>query len=61
MMTKLEKVMNDRGMSQAELARRLQITRQCVCIAVKNGIRNAAAASRYAAVLRCQAIDLIEV
>ena len=60
-MTKLEKMIQYRGLSQAEVARRLQVSRQCVCLAVKKGIRTAAAASRYAAVLSCQAIDLIEI
>ena len=60
-MTKLKKVMKDRGLKQVDVARRLNISRQCVCLAEKKGIRNVAAALRYAAALGCQAIDLIEV
>ncbi|MBP5531570.1 MAG: hypothetical protein J6Y54_06050 [Lentisphaeria bacterium] len=60
-MTKLKKMMLRRGMKQVEVARKMQISRQCVCIAEKKGIRNAAAAERYAAALSCAAIDLIEV
>ena len=60
-MTQLEKMIRSRGLNQAEVARRLQVSRQCVCIAVKRGVRNAAAATRYAAVLDCRAIDLIEI
>lgn len=60
-MTKLEKMIHHRGLSQAELARRMRVSRQCVCLAVKKGIRNAAAATRYAEALNCHALDLIEV
>ena len=58
-MTKLQDMRKKRGLRQAELARRLQVSRQCVCIAEKKGIRNADAAERYAQVLQCRPADLI--
>ncbi len=60
MMTKLQDMRKKRGLRQAELARRLQVSRQCVCIAEKKGIRNADAAERYAQVLQCRPADLME-
>ena len=59
-MTKLQDMRKKRGLRQAELARRLQVSRQCVCIAEKKGIRNADAAERYAQVLQCRPADLME-
>ena len=60
-MTKLKKMMLRCGMKQVEVARKMRVSRQCVCIAEKKGIRNVAAAERYAAALGCPAIELIEV
>ena len=52
-MTRLRQIKEATGMKSAELARRMNITRQCVCIAERKGIRNVAAARRYAAALGC--------
>lgn len=59
-MTKLQEIRQKCGIRQSELAQRLNITRQCVCIAEKKGIRNVEAAKRYAAKLDCNPLDLIE-
>lgn len=59
-MTKLQDMRKKRGFRQAELARQLQVSRQCVCIAEKKGIRNADAAERYASVLHCRPEELME-
>lgn len=52
-MSQLKKKREALGVKSIELARRMNITRQCVCIAEKKGIRNVAAAKRYAAALNC--------
>ena len=52
-MTQLKKKRESLGVKSIELARRMNITRQCVCIAEKKGVRNVAAAKRYAAALNC--------
>ena len=59
-MTNLKKMMLARGLRQAEVARRLRVSRQCVCLAEKKGIRNAAAAIRYAKALGCRPDELID-
>ena len=52
-MTKLKQQRELIGLKSVELARRMNITRQCVCIAERKGIRNISAAKRYAAALGC--------
>ena len=52
-MSQLKKKRESLGVKSIDLARRMNITRQCVCIAEKKGIRNVAAAKRYAAALNC--------
>ena len=52
-MTKLKQKREQVGLKSSELARRMNISRQCVCIAERKGIRNVAAAKRYAAALNC--------
>ena len=59
-MTRLRQLKEASGLKSAELARRMNITRQCVCIAEKKGIRNAAAARRYAAALGCDWRELLD-
>ena len=59
-MTKLKKIRLSRKIKAIEVAKRLNITRQSVCIAEKKGIRNASAARRYAAVLGCDWRDLFD-
>ena len=59
-MTRLRQLKEASGLKSAELARRMNITRQCVCIAEKKGIRNVAAAQRYAAALGCDWRELLD-
>ena len=59
-MTKLKKIRLSRKIKAIEVAKRLNITRQSVCIAEKKGIRNASAARRYAAVLGCDWRELFD-
>ncbi len=59
-MTRLRQIKEASGIRSAELARRMNITRQCVCIAEKKGIRNVAAAQRYAAALGCDWRELLD-
>lgn len=59
-MTKLQEMRKKRGIRPAELARRLNVFPSSICIAEKKGIRNAGAAERYAAVLRCRPEELME-
>lgn len=59
-MTNLKKMMLARGLKQVEVARRMRISRQCVCLAEKKGIRNRAAAIRYAAAIGCNPGELID-
>lgn len=59
-MTRLRQIKEATGVKSAELARRMNITRQCVCIAERKGIRNVAAAKRYAAALNCDWRELLD-
>lgn len=59
-MTKLQEMRKKRGIRPAELARRLNVSRSCICIAEKKGIRNADAAERYAVVLQCRPEELMD-
>ena len=59
-MTKLKEKRTEKGIKGAELARRLGISRSCVNIAEKKGIRNAATAARYANVLNCRPEEIME-
>ena len=59
-MTQLKKIRIARGLKACILAKRLNITRQCVCIAEKKGIRNVNTAKRYAAALGCDWRELLD-
>ncbi len=59
-MTKLREMRIKKGIRSAELARRLSLARATVCIAEKKGLRNSAAARRYAAALGCLPEEVIE-
>lgn len=59
-MTKLKKIRERRGLRAADLARLLGVSRACVSVAEKKGIRNAGAADRYAAALNCRPEELME-
>lgn len=59
-MSKLYAMRKQRGLCAAELARRLNVCRSSVSIAEKKGIRNSAAAKRYAVVLECDWRDLLD-
>ena len=48
-MTKLKKIRKESGFSAAELARKLGVTRGCVSLAERKGIRTPRAAAKYAA------------
>lgn len=48
-MTKLKQIRLETGISAAEVARKLRVTRGCVCIAEKKGLRTPRAAAKYAA------------
>ena len=47
-MTQLKKIRQEAGITAAELARRLHVTRGCVCLAEKTGIRTPRTAAKYA-------------
>lgn len=59
-MTKLKQVRLARKIKAIEVAKRLGITRQSVCIAERKGVRNASAARRYAEVLGCDWRELFD-
>lgn len=59
-MTALGRLRKQARISQAELARRMKISRAAVNIAEKKGIRNVAAAERYAAILLCRPHELMD-
>lgn len=59
-MSQLRQIRLQAGIKACELARRMSISRQCVCIAEKKGLKNAAAAKRYAAALGCDWKDLLD-
>ena len=53
-MSKLTAMRRKRGLKSAELARLLGVSRQNVRLAEKKGLRNMAAAQRYAKILNCE-------
>ena len=59
-MSNLKKIRLNLGITAIELSRRLGVSRQNVCLAEKKGLRNAAAAKRYAAALNCDWKDLLD-
>ncbi len=58
--TTLKRIRENLGISQAELARRINVSRASVNMAEKKGLRNICAAQRYARALNCNPLDLIE-
>ena len=58
--TNLHRIMQGHKVRAAELARRLDVTRQCVCNAKDNGIKTARIAKRYAAALGCDWRELLD-
>lgn len=58
--SKLSVMLTQRGITQAQLSRLLNISRASVCIAVRKGLRNIRAAQRYAKALNCNPLELIE-
>ena len=60
-MTKIKAVRVRRDIKQAELARILKVSRAAVCDIEKKGIHSISTAKKYAAVLGCPAIELIEI
>ena len=59
-MSNLKKVRLDLGITAIELSKRVGVSRQNVSLAEKKGLRNAAAAKRYAAALNCDWKDLLD-
>lgn len=59
-MTKLKKIRIQKGFTASYVAEKLKVTRSCVSIAEKKGVRWVKAAARYAAVLKCKPEDLLE-
>ena len=53
-MSNLKQKRLELGIKAIELSRRLGVSRQNICLAEKKGLRNMAAAKRYAAALNCQ-------
>lgn len=58
-MSKLTAMRRKRGLRSAELARLVGVSRQNVCQAEKKGLRNMAAAQRYAKALNCEWQELL--
>ena len=58
-MSKLTAMRRKRGLRSAELARLVGVSRQNVCQAEKKGLRNMAAAVRYAKALNCEWQELL--
>jgi len=48
------------GLRSADLARLLKVSRACICLAEKKGLRSSTAAKRYAAALGCNWRDLLD-
>ncbi len=59
-MTALQNMLNAKGISQHELARRLKVSQPCISITAKKGIKKFSTAKRYADAIGCQAIFLLE-
>ena len=59
-MTKLKKIRTQHVIRAAELAKILCVSRSCICLAEKKGIRNVKTAKRYAKALGCSPAELLE-
>lgn len=59
-MTNLRRIRKEKKITQAEFARRLNISRSAICQAEKKGIRYAKAAQRYAIILNCGWRELLD-
>ena len=59
-MTSLKRIRLEKKIKAAEVAKKLNVTRQSVCIAEKKGVRNVCAARRYAEVLGCDWRELFD-
>lgn len=59
-MSNLKKIRLNLGITAIELSRRLGVSRQNISLAEKKGLRNAAAAKRYATALNCDWKDLLD-
>lgn len=59
-MTNVKMIRIKKNISGAELAKMLKISRAAVCDIEKKGIRSITTAKKYAAVLNCNAIELLE-
>lgn len=59
-MTKLHMIRLKSGLRSVDLARLLKVSRACICLAEKNGLRSSTAAKRYAAALGCNWRDLLD-
>ncbi|MCI5778423.1 MAG: hypothetical protein MR051_01155 [Lentisphaeria bacterium] len=59
-MSKLQIFRLKSGLRSVDLARMLHVSRACICLAEKKGLRSSTAAKRYAAALGCNWRDLLD-
>ena len=59
-MTNLKQTRMKLGITATELSKRIGVSRQNISLAEKKGLRNAAAAKRYATALNCDWKDLLD-
>ena len=59
-MSKLQIFRQRSGLRSVDLARMLHVSRACICLAEKKGLRSSTAAKRYAAALGCNWRDLLD-
>lgn len=56
----LRKIRLKRHLTQTQLGKLLNVTRSCICLTERNGIKTIKVAQRYAAVLNCDWKELID-
>ena len=59
-MSKLGKVLKEKGIPQVQLVRSIGVTKGTISIMVQKGIKNIATAKRYAAAIGCNWTELVD-
>lgn len=59
-MTKFNKILKDKHITQTQLSKNVGVTKACICHFVKYGIKSITAAKKYAAALGVDWQDLID-
>lgn len=59
-MTKLKAILKEKGLRQYELASKAGVSRENVTMQVKKGVKTTRVATRYAKILGCSPVELLD-